>query len=64
MTATDTDVWLENSATGSYVAFAAIAAVNSLVTVVLARRREPAILRLVGGTRAHTLRVVVQKLWW
>jgi putative ABC transport system permease protein len=52
------DRWLEFSGTAVYAAFAAIAAVNTLVTIVLARRRDLAVTRLAGGTRGHTLAVV------
>lgn len=51
--------WLTYSGTGVYSAFAAIAAVNTLITVMRARRRDLAVMRLVGGTTGHTLRVVV-----
>ncbi|NES39509.1 ABC transporter permease [Micromonospora sp. PPF5-17] len=52
-------VWTEYSGTAVYVAFAAVAAVNTLVTVLLARRRELAVTRLVGASRARALAVVV-----
>ena len=52
------DVWLEYSGTAVYVAFAAVAAVNTLVTVLLARRRELAVTRLAGASRARALAVV------
>jgi putative ABC transport system permease protein len=53
------DRWLEYSGTGVYVAFAAVAAVNTLVTVVLARRRDLAVTRLAGATRGRALAVVI-----
>jgi putative ABC transport system permease protein len=53
------DRWLQYSGTGAYTAFAAIAAVNTLVTVIQARRRDLAVIRLAGGTRGHTLAVVI-----
>ena len=53
------DRWLEYSGTGAYTAFAAIAAVNTLVTVMHARRHELAVVRLAGGTRGRTLAVVI-----
>jgi putative ABC transport system permease protein len=53
------DRWLEYSGTGAYTAFAAIAAVNTLVTAMQARRRDLAVLRLAGGTRGRTLAVVI-----
>jgi putative ABC transport system permease protein len=52
-------VWTEYSGTAVYVAFAAVAAVNTLVTVLLARRRELAVTRLVGASRVRMLAVVV-----
>jgi putative ABC transport system permease protein len=55
----DTDRWLDYSGTSVYTAFAAVAALTTLVTVVLARRRELAISRLVGATRARALGVVI-----
>ncbi|MET8526454.1 FtsX-like permease family protein [Micromonospora sp. NPDC005172] len=54
-----TRVWTEYSGTAVYVAFAAVAAVNTLVTVLLARRRELAVTRLVGASRMRALAVVV-----
>ncbi|SNY73452.1 FtsX-like permease family protein [Paractinoplanes atraurantiacus] len=53
------DRWLEYTGTAVYVAFAAVAAVNTLVTVVLARRRDLAVTRLAGATRGRALRVVI-----
>jgi putative ABC transport system permease protein len=53
------DRWLEFSGTSVYVAFAAVAAVNTLVTVVLARRRDLAVSQLAGATRRRALAVVI-----
>ena len=53
------DRWLEYTGTAVYVAFAAVAAVNTLVTVVLARRRDLAVTRLAGATRGRALAVVI-----
>lgn len=53
------DRWVEYSGTGAYTAFAAIAAVNTLVTATQARRRDLAVIRLAGGTRGRTLAVVI-----
>ncbi|SIM58657.1 FtsX-like permease family protein [Micromonospora cremea] len=53
------DRWLEYSGTGAYTAFAAIAAVNTLVTVMHGRRHELAVIRLAGGTRGRTLAIVI-----
>jgi putative ABC transport system permease protein len=41
------------------VAFAAVAAVNTLVTVVLARRRDLATTQLAGATRRRALAIVI-----
>jgi putative ABC transport system permease protein len=49
------DRGLEYSGTAVYVAFAAVAAVNTLFTVVLSRRAELAALRLAGATRRWLL---------
>ncbi|OJF12363.1 ABC transporter permease family protein, partial [Couchioplanes caeruleus] len=51
--------WLEFFGTGAYASFAAIAAVNTLVTAILARRRDLAVTRLTGGTRGRTLAIVI-----
>jgi putative ABC transport system permease protein len=56
---TPADKWLQYSGSGAYGGFAAIAAVNTLITVMQARRRDLAVIRLVGGTAGHTLRVIV-----
>ncbi|MEU4236211.1 ABC transporter permease [Actinoplanes sp. NPDC026619] len=56
---TAADRWLTYAGTGVYALYAAIAAVNTLITVMQGRRRDPAVLRLVGATRGHTLRVVI-----
>ncbi|MEU8236000.1 ABC transporter permease [Actinoplanes sp. NPDC048967] len=53
------DRWLEYSGTSVYVAFAAVAAVNTLVTVILSRRRDLAVTQLAGATRRRALTVVV-----
>lgn len=53
------DLWTEYSGTAVYVTFAAVAAVNTLITVVLSRRRELAVTQLAGGTRGQVLGVVV-----
>jgi putative ABC transport system permease protein len=53
------DLWTDYSGTSVYAAFAAVAALNTLITVVLARRRDLAVAQLAGGTRARVLGVVV-----
>jgi putative ABC transport system permease protein len=52
-------LWTEYTGTGVYVVFAAVAAVNTLATVLLARRRELAVIRLVGASRVRALGVVI-----
>jgi putative ABC transport system permease protein len=52
-------LWTDYSGTAVYTAFAAVAALNTLITVVLARRRDFAVARLAGGTRARVLAVVI-----
>jgi putative ABC transport system permease protein len=51
-------LWLDYSGTAVYTAFAAVAALATLVTVTMGRRREFATVRLAGATRAHALRIV------
>lgn len=53
------DLWLDYSGTAVYTVFAAVAALTTLITVVLGRRRELALLRLAGATRSDALGVVV-----
>lgn len=57
-TESSTERWTDYAGTAVYVAFAAIAAVNTLATVVLTRRRDLAILRLAGGTKGHVVAVL------
>ncbi|WP_208036314.1 FtsX-like permease family protein [Streptomyces cyanogenus] len=62
MTATsvtsDTDVWLRQAELAMLVCFAAVSTVNTLVAVTAERRREFALLRLVGATRVQLLRML------
>jgi putative ABC transport system permease protein len=53
------DLWTDYSGTSVYVAFAAVAALNTLITVVLSRRRDLAVAQLAGGTRGRVLGVVI-----
>ncbi len=53
------DLWLTVSGTTVYAAFAAVAALNTLITVVMSRRRDLAVMRLAGATRGRALAVVV-----
>ncbi|MEU9852212.1 FtsX-like permease family protein [Streptomyces sp. NPDC047974] len=53
-----TDVWLRQSEVALLVCFAAVSTVNTLVAVTSARRREFALLRLIGATRAQLLRML------
>jgi putative ABC transport system permease protein len=52
-------LWLDYSGTAVYSAFAAVAALATLVTVTMSRRVEFATVRLAGASRAHALRIVV-----
>ncbi|MEU4215509.1 ABC transporter permease [Actinoplanes sp. NPDC026623] len=52
------DRWLEYSGTAVYAVFAAVAALNTLVTLMLSRRRDLAVTQLAGGTRGRTLAVI------
>jgi putative ABC transport system permease protein len=52
------DVWTDYCGTAVYCAFAAIAALTALVTVLVARGRDLAVLQLVGGSRRRVLAVV------
>ncbi|MEV0719494.1 ABC transporter permease [Asanoa sp. NPDC050611] len=54
-----TEVWLDYAGTAVYCVFAAVAAVNTLATVVVGRRRDLALLGLAGATRGRVLAVVV-----
>ena len=53
------DVWLDRAGTAVYGGFAAVAAVTTLVTLTISRRREFAVLRLAGATRGQVLRMVL-----
>jgi putative ABC transport system permease protein len=53
------DLWTDYSGTSVYVAFAAVAALNTLITVVLSGRRDLAVAQLAGGTRGRVLGVVI-----
>jgi putative ABC transport system permease protein len=53
------DLWTDYSGTAVYTAFAAVAALNTLITVIMSRRRDLAITRLAGGTRVRVLGIVV-----
>lgn len=51
-------LWLDYSGTAVYTAFAAVAALATLVTVTMSRRQEFATVRLAGASKAHVLRIV------
>ncbi|GGW59033.1 hypothetical protein GCM10010503_40220 [Streptomyces lucensis JCM 4490] len=53
-----TDVWLRQAELALLVCFAAVSTVNTLVAVTAERRREFALLRLVGATRSQLLRML------
>ncbi|MFJ9690619.1 FtsX-like permease family protein [Kitasatospora sp. NPDC101183] len=52
------DVWLRQAELGLLVCFAAVSTVNTLVALTADRRRELALLRLVGATRRQLLRML------
>ncbi|MFJ5231344.1 FtsX-like permease family protein [Kitasatospora sp. NPDC088391] len=53
-----TDSWLRQTELGLLAGFAAIAVLTTLVALTAERRREFALLRMVGATRPHVLRAV------
>ncbi|WP_225804384.1 FtsX-like permease family protein [Streptomyces sp. NK15101] len=53
-----TDVWLRQSELALLACFAAVSTVNTLVAVTAGRRREFALLRLVGATSSQLLRML------
>ncbi|MFJ3088691.1 FtsX-like permease family protein [Streptomyces sp. NPDC086838] len=53
-----TDVWLRQAELAMLTCFAAVSTVNTLVAVTAERRREFALLRLVGATRPQLLRML------
>jgi putative ABC transport system permease protein len=53
------ELWTDYSGTVVYCTFAAIAALNTLITVLVGRRRDLAVARLAGGTRQRVLVVVI-----
>ncbi|MGF1426509.1 FtsX-like permease family protein [Kitasatospora sp. LaBMicrA B282] len=53
-----TDVWLRQAELALLVCFAAVSTVNTLVALTADRRREFALLRLVGATRRQLLRML------
>lgn len=52
------EVWTDYSGTAVYAAFAAVAALNTLINATVARRRDLAVTRLAGGTRGRVLGVL------
>jgi putative ABC transport system permease protein len=52
------DIWLDYAGTGVYCVFAAIAAWNTLITVMARRRRDLAVTRLAGADRRRLLGIV------
>ena len=50
--------WMDYSGTATFIAFAAVAALNCFITVVVARRRELACLQLAGAARATVVTMV------
>ncbi|MFF3217043.1 FtsX-like permease family protein [Streptomyces sp. NPDC002886] len=56
--ASATDVWLRQAELALLTCFAAVSTINTLVAVTADRRREFALLRLLGATRAQLLRML------
>ncbi|GAB1330540.1 FtsX-like permease family protein [Streptomyces sennicomposti] len=56
--ASATDVWLRQAELTMLTCFAAVSTVNTLIAVTAERRREFALLRLVGATRPQVLRML------
>ncbi|GAA0959762.1 ABC transporter permease [Actinocorallia libanotica] len=54
----DTDVWLRQAELVLLTCFAAVSTVNTLIAVTADRRREFALLRLLGATRPQLLRML------
>jgi putative ABC transport system permease protein len=52
------ELWTDYSGTAVYAAFAAVAALNTLINATVARRRDLAVTRLAGGSRGRVLAVV------
>jgi putative ABC transport system permease protein len=52
------EVWTDWSGTAVFCAFAGVAALNALVTVLVSRGRDLAVLQLAGGTRRRLLLMV------
>lgn len=52
-------VWMDYSGTAVYSAFAAVAAMNTLLTVTVGRRRDLAVTQLAGATRRRVIAVVI-----
>lgn len=52
------DLWTEYSGTAVYSAFAGVAALNCLITVMVGRRRSIAAMQFAGGTRQDLIRMV------
>ncbi|MFJ8622336.1 FtsX-like permease family protein [Kitasatospora sp. NPDC093550] len=52
------DIWLRQAELGLLVCFAAVSTVNTLVALTADRRREFALLRLIGATRRQLLRML------
>ncbi|MFB7594044.1 FtsX-like permease family protein [Streptomyces sp. NPDC056160] len=53
-----TDAWLRQAELGLLLCFAAVSTVNTLIAVTAERRREFALLRLVGATRPQLMRML------
>ncbi|MFH9607211.1 FtsX-like permease family protein [Streptomyces sp. NPDC017448] len=56
--ASATDVWLRQAELGMLACFAAVSTLNTLIAVVSERRREFALLRLIGAGRPQVMRML------
>lgn len=55
------ETWTDYSGTAIYAAFAGVAALNSLITVLVGRRRALALMQLAGGTRADLVKMALSE---
>jgi len=53
------EIWLDYSGTAVYGVFAAVAALNTLITVAVGRRHDLAVVQLAGATRPRLVGVVI-----
>ena len=56
--ASDTDVWLRGVEVAMLALFGSVATINTLIALTVARKREYALLRLIGATRRQLVRML------